>query len=71
MKIKLFLPEIMNHPNTPKHFVSNRQDAPVYWQVDILWILHASSQQTGGAYTLLEQSLEKIEAMQAKGVAIV
>lgn len=49
----------MNHPNTPIPFLSNRQDAPAYWLVDILWILHASSQQTGGAYTLLEQYCPK------------
>lgn len=62
----------MNHPNTPIPFLSNRQDAPAYWLVDIFWILHASSQQTGGAYTLLEQYCPKNSgvprAMEQQGI---
>lgn len=49
----------MNYPDTPIPFLSNGRDAPAYWQVDILWLIHASSQQTGGAYSLLEQFCPK------------
>lgn len=44
---------MMNLPTTP--YELNNTQAPAYWQVDILWILLASSEQTGGSYTLLEQ----------------
>lgn len=49
----------MNRPDAPIPFLSNREDAPAYWQVDILWLIHASSQQTGGAYSLLEEFCPK------------
>lgn len=45
----------MNQPDIPIPFLSNREDAPAYWNVDILWIVLASSEQTGGSYCLLEQ----------------
>ena len=45
----------MNRPDVPIAFLTNGQEAPAYWQKDILWLIHASSQQTGGAYCLLEQ----------------
>ena len=38
-----------------KAYELNNVQAPAYWQVDILWTLLASSEQTGGSYTLLEQ----------------
>lgn len=41
--------------NSTKPYELNQTQAPAFWQVDILWILLASSEQTGGAYTLLEQ----------------
>lgn len=44
--------------NTKPYELNNAQ-APAYWQVDILWILLASSEQTGGSYTLLEQICPK------------
>ena len=43
----------MNNPIQP--YELNNADAPAFWQVDILWILLASTEQTGGAYTLFEQ----------------
>jgi hypothetical protein len=49
----------MNHPDAPIAFLSNREDAPAYWQVDILWLIHASVQQTGGAYSLIEEFCPK------------
>ncbi len=49
----------MNHPDAPIPFLSNREDAPAYWQVDILWLIHASGQQTGGAYSLIEEFCPK------------
>ncbi len=49
----------MNHSNAPIPFLSNREDAPAYWNVDILWIILASSEQTGGSYCLLEQFCPK------------
>ncbi|MEP6955296.1 MAG: quercetin 2,3-dioxygenase [Chthoniobacterales bacterium] len=41
--------------NPIKPYELHNAQAPAYWQVDILWILLASSEQTGGSYTLLEQ----------------
>lgn len=49
----------MNPPNVPIPFLSNREDASAYWQVDILWLIHASGQQTGGAYSLIEEFCPK------------
>lgn len=41
--------------NSIQPYQLHNTQAPAFWQVDILWILLASSEQTGGAYTLLEQ----------------
>ena len=41
--------------NSIKPYELHNSQAPAFWQVDILWILLASSEQTGGSYTLLEQ----------------
>ena len=41
--------------NPIKPYELHNTQAPAFWQVDILWILLASSEQTGGSYTLLEQ----------------
>ena len=49
----------MNPPNAPIPFLSSREDAPAYWQLDILWLIHVTSQQTGGAYCLLEEYCPK------------
>ena len=49
----------MNAPGLPVSFLSNNKDAPAYWQVDILWIIHATSEQTGGAYSLIEELCPK------------
>lgn len=48
---------MMNLPTTP--YQLNQAQAPAYWQVDILWLILASSEQTGGAYTLMEQLCPK------------
>ena len=37
----------------------NRDQAPAYWEVDILWLLLADGSQTGGAFSLLEQLCPK------------
>lgn len=39
----------------PASFASRREDAPAYWGQDILWLLHATSETTGGIYSLIEQ----------------
>lgn len=36
-------------------YIMNRDVAPAYWEVDILWLLLADGAQTGGAFSLLEQ----------------
>lgn len=33
----------------------NRNSAPAFWEVDILWLILADGAQTGGALTMLEQ----------------
>jgi hypothetical protein len=34
---------------------TNRETAPAYWNVDILWLLLATGEQTGGRYALMEE----------------
>ncbi len=41
--------------NSIKPYELHNTQAPAYWQVDILWLILASSAQTGGSYTLLEE----------------
>lgn len=36
-------------------FVSDVADANAYWLVDILWIVHATAEKTGGHYSVIEQ----------------
>lgn len=40
-------------------YTINRDQAPAYWEVDILWLLLADGKQTGGAFSLLEQLCPK------------
>ena len=35
--------------------LQNRENAPAYWFLDILWIVLASSKATGGAFSVMEQ----------------
>lgn len=49
----------MNNLGPPIPFSSNYQNAPAYWQVDILWVILATSEQTGGAYSLMEELCPK------------
>lgn len=49
----------MNTANAPIPFLSNAQDVPAYWHVDILWLIHASSEQTGGTYSVMEEFCPK------------
>ena len=43
----------------PLPYAINREEAPAYWEVDILWLLLADGKQTGGAFSLLEQLCPK------------
>ncbi|MBC7809046.1 MAG: cupin domain-containing protein [Akkermansiaceae bacterium] len=36
-------------------YVRNRADAPAYWTMGILWIMLATSEETGGSYSLIEE----------------
>ncbi len=36
-------------------FVATNHEVDAFWQVDILWMMLASGEQTGGAYTLIEE----------------
>lgn len=36
-------------------YVADRADAPAYWQVDVLWVMLATGDQTGGHYSLMWQ----------------
>ena len=46
---------------TPIHsfapFVSTGKDSPAFWFVDILWVVHATGEQTQGAYSVIEQRM--------------
>lgn len=49
----------MSQPDAPSAYLSDAQTAPAYWSEDILWIVHATSEQTGGAYSLIEEFCPK------------
>jgi len=40
---------------TSKPFNSTSKEAPAYWLLDILWVVHATGEQTQGSYSLVEQ----------------
>lgn len=40
-------------------YMANVTDAPAYWQVNILWVMLATSDQTGGHYSLMWQLCPK------------
>ena len=46
---------VMNKKTEATAFELNRNQAPAYWEVDILWLLLAAGEQTGGAFSQLEQ----------------
>ncbi len=43
----------MNNSLIP--FAVSHDDAPAYWQEDILWLMLATGEQTRGAYSLIEE----------------
>jgi hypothetical protein len=41
---------------TPKHaYMEHNTNAPAYWQVGILWAMLATSDQTNGQFSLMEE----------------
>jgi mannose-6-phosphate isomerase-like protein (cupin superfamily) len=40
-------------------YVSLRDDAPAFWNLDILWIMHATAAQTEGRWSLIEELCRK------------
>jgi mannose-6-phosphate isomerase-like protein (cupin superfamily) len=36
-------------------FVSTAKESPAYWLLDILWVVHATGEQTQGRYSVIEQ----------------
>jgi mannose-6-phosphate isomerase-like protein (cupin superfamily) len=40
---------------TSKPFLSTPMDSPAYWLLDILWVVHATGEQTHGRYSMIEQ----------------
>ena len=40
---------------TSKPFNSTSKKAPAYWLLDILWVVHATGEQTQGNYSMIEQ----------------
>ncbi len=50
----------MTHPSADlKPFITYRQEAPSFWQVDSLWSVLASGDTTGGALTVLDQVMPR------------
>jgi quercetin dioxygenase-like cupin family protein len=39
--------------------VSNRDKAPAYWLLDVLWVILVDGEQSGGRYSLMEQWMRK------------
>lgn len=44
---------------SPKGLRTNRETAPAYWMVDILWYVLVDGNDTGGAYSVMEQFMRK------------
>jgi mannose-6-phosphate isomerase-like protein (cupin superfamily) len=40
---------------TSEPFLSTPNDSPAYWLLDILWVVHATGEQTQGRYSMIEQ----------------
>jgi quercetin dioxygenase-like cupin family protein len=40
---------------TSDPFRSTSKEAPAYWLLDILWVVHATGEQTHGSYSVVEQ----------------
>ena len=36
-------------------FIATSKDSPAYWLLDVLWVVHATGEQTQGNYSLIEQ----------------
>jgi quercetin dioxygenase-like cupin family protein len=50
----------MSTASAPAHgvpFAANRGTAPAYWAFGVLWVILADSEQTGGAFSLMEQEM--------------
>ena len=45
--------------SNPQPYELNHTQSPSYWQVDILWTILASGEQTGGSYSLMEELCPK------------
>ncbi len=45
----------MNEDAKAMPYVATVEDGPAYWMVDILWVMLASAEQTGGGYSLMWQ----------------
>lgn len=43
----------MNEQAKIPPYVTTVEEAPAYWQVDILWAMLATGEQTGGTYSLM------------------
>ena len=43
--------------NEPKPFVTDNNNSPAYWNVDILWIVKAAGLQTNGVLSMIEQTM--------------
>ena len=41
--------------HTSKPFTSNPKNSPAYWLADILWVVHATGDQTQGRFSIIEQ----------------
>ena len=41
--------------HTSEPFISTSKDSPAYWLVDVLWVVHATGEQTQGSYSMIEQ----------------
>ncbi len=50
---------MIEQTNKATPYELNRDRAPAYWEVDILWLLLADGKQTGGAFSQLEQLCPK------------
>jgi quercetin dioxygenase-like cupin family protein len=53
------IPDMNGQIEASLPYMINRDQAPTYWEVDILWLLLADGKQTGGAFSLLEQLCPK------------
>ena len=49
--------DLKDSNNTFSPFTSSNEDAPAYWMADSLWLIKSTAEQTGGKFSMLDQTM--------------